>query len=406
MHSTGTSSYPASNMGFSWGFSASNNAHSTKDSESKKPGGTASTNFGLEVNNGMTSTVPPTVRNRQKRRYISETSGTGDSHDTTIGDHSTSFKRKSMVSKKRVHNSSNVIGNNVLVTSSSSSSSKISLGDTWSSDSYADVSNSFNHLMIKGQPLPLERSLELADKQQLQKIIQELLLLTPETTQLINSRLSQLPVTKADLLESLEKKLDRVRQNIPYNRAYSNNLTDKLDDYAFDRLKPFVLEFLNCLIDYTLNIIPPRDVNNSNNLHDALAFVDRCTEMVLLLPRFELPSNNYYYDKCLEQLSYIWCTLIQHIARDDILSTNARPTLANWYEKLQIYNDKSNNLLQRPLTLFTTLNLVDFVDNTTTTATTTTLGTTRTNPTDLNTGYCYHGNNVVQPAATRNYPLF
>ena len=404
MHTTETSSYPATNMGFSWGFSTSNNASSTKNPESKKPESTASTNFDLEVSSGMTGTVLPTTRNRQKRRYNLETSGPGDSHDATVNDHSTSFKRKSMVSKKRVHNSSNVIGNNVLVTSSSSS--KFLLNDTWNSDSYTEVPNSFNPLMIKGQPLPLERSLELADKQQLQKIIQELLLFAPETTQLINSRLSQLPVTKATLLESLEKKLDRVRQNIPYNRAYSNNLTDKLDDYAFDRLKPFVLEFLNCLIDYTLNIIPPRDVNNSNNLHDALAFVDRCTEMVLLLPRFELPSNNYYYDKCLEQLSYIWCTLIQHIAKDDILSTNARPTLANWYEKLKIYNEKSNSLLQRPLTLFTTLNLVDFDDNTTTTTTSTLRGTTRMNPTDLNLGYRYHGNDVVQPAATRNHPLF
>ena len=145
-----------------------------------------------------------------------------------------------------------------------------------------------------------------------------------------------------------------------------------LNDYAFVRMKPSVLEFLNCLVDCILDQIPPR----VENLLDSLKFLDSCTDILTHLPRFQLASNNYYYDKCLEQLSYVWCTLIEHIARDVLLTLNGESVISTWVAKLEVYNKLSNGILARPLQLFKSLNSVDseFLPNNEPT------GSTPTNP--------------------------
>lgn len=227
------------------------------------------------------------------------------------------------------------------------------------------ISNANNLSSIQGQFLPVERSLELMEKSQLQDVILGLLNVHPQISQYLNSKISQFSFSNEKRLESLRYKLQEIYSNIPYNKDYLNNIKTQLDDYAFVRLKPLILEFLNCLTDYILNNIPPR----TNNLQESLLFLDLCTEMVTQLPRFQLPSNNYYYDKCLEQLSCIWCTLIEHISKDDsVLFFNDKSAIIDIYEKLKNYNNISNNLLLRPLQLFKHLGMISTEENSTTSA--------------------------------------
>lgn len=205
---------------------------------------------------------------------------------------------------------------------------------------------------IQGQPLPIQRGLELMNKEQLQNALLDIMKACPQTQQLMNSKLLECNFSTEKCQDLLKIKLEQLYQSIPYSRSSEMN---KLNDYAFVRMKPYILEFLNCLVDCILDQIPPR----VENVLSSMKFLDLCTDMVANLPRFELTSNNYYYDKCLEQLSYIWCTLIEHIARDFFLTLNGESVICGWISKLEIYNELSNGILSRPLQLFKSLNSVD-----------------------------------------------
>lgn len=205
---------------------------------------------------------------------------------------------------------------------------------------------------IQGQPLPIQRGLELMSKEQLQNVLMEVLKDHPQTQQMVSSRIMGFNFSIEKCSELLKTKLEALYGSVPYSRSYEMN---SLDDYAFVRMKPYILEFLNCLIDCILDQIPPR----VENLHTSLKFLDECTDMVTHLPRFQLASNNYYYDKCLEQVSYVWCTVIEHIARDVIMAFNDEALLGSWVQKLEVYNDLSNGMLSRPLQLFKSLHCVE-----------------------------------------------
>lgn len=205
---------------------------------------------------------------------------------------------------------------------------------------------------IQGQPLPITRGLELLSKEQLQNVLIEVMKTHPQVQQTVSGKIMSYNFSIDKCTELLKGKLEALYASIPYSRSYE---MDRLNDYAFVRMKPYILEFLNCLIDCILDQIPPR----VENVHNSLRFLDACTDMVTHLPRFQLASNNYYYDKCLEQLSYVWCTVIEHIARDMIISFNDEALLCNWVQKLEVYNDLANGMLERPLQLFKSLRSVE-----------------------------------------------
>lgn len=209
-----------------------------------------------------------------------------------------------------------------------------------------------HHTSIRGQPLPLHRGLELMSKEQLQNVLVEVMKNYPSSQQLVHNKLADysFSIDKCELL--LREKLQRLRESIPYNRSHDLN---SLDDYAFIRMKPQILEFLNCLVDCVLDRIPPR----VDNLHESLKFLDMATDMAVRLPKFQLASNNYYYDKCLEQLACVWCTVMEHIASDVIMTVNDAPLLRSWVQKLELYNELSHGILSKPLNQFKSLAVVD-----------------------------------------------
>lgn len=208
------------------------------------------------------------------------------------------------------------------------------------------------HSSISGQPLPIHRGLELMGKEQLQYILIEVMKNYPITQQLVQTKLDDFnySIDKCEVL--LKEKLQQLHGSIPYSRSYDYK---NLSDYAFIRMKPHILEFLNCLVDCVLDRIPPR----VDNLHESLKFLDMATGMVAKLPRFQLASNNYYYDKCLEQLACLWCTVIEHIASDVIMTVNDAPLLRSWIQKLELYNELSCGILSKPLNQFKSLAVVD-----------------------------------------------
>ncbi|GMM56262.1 Sts1 protein [Maudiozyma humilis] len=344
MYSAHEISRESQSAGFSWGYSLG-----PKTQQQEAPNVQLRKDSGALVALGAPHSAPTPAQPRCKRQFDD-----GDGESWTKGALSANVRpesapvlRKYMVAKKRPSMFARAPVAVVPEPESSSAYVPTSIGG------------------LEGQPLPMPRSLELMDKAQLQDVIMDLVNVHPQVAQYLQSSISQYSFSSDKRLAALRNKLHEVHAAVPYNRDYANDTSAQLDDYAFVRIKPLVLEFLNCLTDYILAAMPPR----STSVQESLVFLDACTQMVTELPRFQLPSNNYYYDKCLEQLAYIWCTLIEHMARQETPSaappttpptgatrtTPAYPQLLleadNIREKLQGYNARANNLLARPIEL-------------------------------------------------------
>lgn len=204
---------------------------------------------------------------------------------------------------------------------------------------------------IRGQPLPLSRSLELLDRSQVQQLLLDVMDTHPALQLFLQRKLENVTVPTERCMDLLQSKYDQMINNIPYHKNYCENL----DDYAFVRLKPLLMEFLNCLIDCVLDKLTPR----CDNCLDSWKFLDFCTALLLKVPRFNLENNNYYVNKCMEQLSHVWCTLIEYIAKDNITHwvLNNKHLFDDWLKKLQFYNEQANGLLNKPLEMCNMLEL-------------------------------------------------
>ncbi|CCE62592.1 hypothetical protein TPHA_0C04420 [Tetrapisispora phaffii CBS 4417] len=318
-----------SNMGFSFGF----NSSSSVDNRSRldKVGMVSRDVVFVSKDEGsMGDAIGARVANklqRQKRRFDAASSADGENNASKM----TEVPTRKIIATTSVSNSrTNTNLNN-------NSKRKDCLSSS-----------------ISGQALPITRGIELMDKEQLQSLVVNLMNEHPQIQSHIHATLESTNFQINKYLDSLKLKFDDIVNSIPYSRNnYYDNNANTLNDYAFVRMKPYILEFLNCLADYVLDNIPPR----VDNLHDSLKFLDCCTEMLLKLPRFDMASNNYYYDKCLEQLSYLWCNVIELVTKDLVILVNDEHLLVQYLDKLADYNDKSQGILQRPLQLFKALNL-------------------------------------------------
>ncbi|AET39451.1 Sts1p Ecym_4397 [Eremothecium cymbalariae DBVPG len=195
--------------------------------------------------------------------------------------------------------------------------------------------------LIQGQPLPIPRAIEMMDKETLESMLLRLINLHPE----IQDSLASIHPLSHDMdkyTALLEKKMGAVYDHIPYSK-YGHTL----NDYAFVRMKPSLLEFLNCLIDCLLDSIPPR----STNLLQSFKFAKYVTGLLAQLPQFATESNNYYKNICYEQVSEIWNTLIKH-ASSGINFLSTKPSLLHYLHELKQFNEQSKGKFEAPLQLF------------------------------------------------------
>lgn len=197
--------------------------------------------------------------------------------------------------------------------------------------------------LIQGQPLPMTRSIELMDRSTLQSTLLELVRIHPEIQESL-MKVHPMSFSIEQYERSLKEKLERVLEDVPYSKY--NQSTELLNDYAFGRMKGSILEFLNSLIDYLLASIPPR----ADVVIHSLKFLNSCTELLIHLPEFETESNNYYKNMCLEQVSEIWCSVIQ-FASADLVFTSMNSNWDEWESVLQSFNRRCNDKLTKPLQL-------------------------------------------------------
>lgn len=330
----------ASRMGFSWGGSIGLNTTATESTTSSALVAKPKVTIASPVAITSTSNHQSISKKHNKRSLDDDMNQTFFTPTATTNKYSTSIK---------------------------SSKKKYSYYNTHPQTTTTSTSN--NSSLLTSQSLPLSRSLNLLSKEQLSELIQTMVQDQPELSiplqNNINERLLD-TITIQDFINDLEIKFNNIIKNIPYNKKYydiekinpqilnSQYRILDLDDYSFTRLKPYILDFLNCLIDYILFNLPPM----IKNFIESIKLLDSITIICVNLPRFKLPSNNYYYDKCWEQISFIWCSLINQLYNDPILlnlNGNNDSILLNWFNKLQDYNQLTNGMLTQPWNLIKSL---------------------------------------------------
>ena len=329
-------------MGFSWGTSLLN---TNKDSTTT----TTTTKLSMIPNSVSTSTTKC-----NKRSFHTDTD---DENYEYTNNRNINHTTKSIISSLK----SSITTTATVPQYANSTKRKYTYNSTHQTINTADNGNK-NSLLIS-QNLPLSRSLNLLSKEQLCALIQNMVQEQPELTIPLQNNINQKlidTVTLQDFINDLEFKFNKIIESIPYNKKYYD--LDKiqpfntncqyrimdLDDYSFTRLKPYILDFLNCLVDYILFNLPPI----IKNFIELIKLLDSITLMCLNLPRFKLASNNYYYDKCWEQISFIWCSVINQLSNDPLLlniNDNNNSILLNWFNKLNDYNQLTNGMLNKPL---------------------------------------------------------
>lgn len=161
-------------------------------------------------------------------------------------------------------------------------------------------------------------------------------------------KMQPLSFTVEQYVKVLKEKLGQVYEDVPYSKY--NQGCDLLNDYAFGRMKASILEFLNSVIDFLLSSIPPQ----SDNLGQSLKFLDCCTELLLQLPDFETVSNNYYKNMCFEQVSEIWCNVLQ-FASANLVFMAVNSNLEEWKHVIQSFDKRSHGKLHKPLQLISSI---------------------------------------------------
>ncbi|EWC47018.1 hypothetical protein DRE_03780 [Drechslerella stenobrocha 248] len=181
---------------------------------------------------------------------------------------------------------------------------------------------------VTGRPLPLSRLLETLDSNGLKSVLKSLTeryptAIAPRPS--VNSSLS--------LLHNYE---NSVRQSFPYGGNPEG-------DYAYNRVRPALLELLAALSDYTPHFLPP----NEQSLSNGLEFLDGATAIIHRLPNWESPIHNHHKNIAYEEISKAWILVLRETTK-----RGAGITLQydGWDGKLQRHNEESGGKLELAVT--------------------------------------------------------
>lgn len=158
---------------------------------------------------------------------------------------------------------------------------------------------------IYGLVLPVNRVIETLDRESLQLLLQQIVSTHPEITTTI-SRIAP-KASLEDSVKLMKEKFCAIRDHLPYK-------CDIESDYSYIRVKVHLTEFLNCLSDFILTLLPPMDAGLAN----ACAMLDTITNMIHDLPNFT--NNEFQYTKttAYEQIANLWLiVLTSDASRED-----------------------------------------------------------------------------------------
>lgn len=123
----------------------------------------------------------------------------------------------------------------------------------------------------------------------------------------------------AESVELIKLKANAIRLALPYK-------CETESDYSYTRVKPFLTEFLHCISDFVLDLLPPV----GTNFRDLCSVINVITHMLHDLPQFKNKEFQYTLAMAYEQLAHSWLIVLQHTAESEDESAQAQ-----WDNSLQ-----------------------------------------------------------------------
>lgn len=155
---------------------------------------------------------------------------------------------------------------------------------------------------VVGRPLALPRLLETLDADSLRGVLQSIC--------------SRHPAIGAEVENTAPR--PSVPSALGVLRQYETNLQsafpfggDHTSDYAYNRIRPALLNLLEALADFTPHFLPP----NETQANQSLSFLDAATDMIHRLPNWSTFQNNLHKQNAYEEISRAWTLAITEAAK-------------------------------------------------------------------------------------------
>ncbi|OBA21276.1 nuclear envelope [Metschnikowia bicuspidata var. bicuspidata NRRL YB-4993] len=152
---------------------------------------------------------------------------------------------------------------------------------------------------IAGLSLPVNRLIEVLDHASVLALLQTVMAHHPEIVPTVTKVAPKSSV--ADTIELIQQKAARIKAALPYR-------CDMESDYSYIRVKPHLTEFLACISDFVLDLLPPMD----SPLHRACVVLDAIATAVHELPNFSNKEFQYTRSMAYEQLATLWLAVLNH----------------------------------------------------------------------------------------------
>lgn len=186
---------------------------------------------------------------------------------------------------------------------------------------------------ILGQHLPVNRLIEVLDKDALQELLQRVVSLHPETGPTV-FRIAP-KSSEESAVNLMKSKYNKILEHLPYK-------CDIESDYSYIRIKSHLTEFLNCLSDFILTLLPPMDAS----LVHACTMLDVITNMIHELPNFTNNEFQYTRNTAYEQIANLWLIVLTTAASKideaepvcDEASICVNPRTVEFIKTLQEFN--------------------------------------------------------------------
>lgn len=150
---------------------------------------------------------------------------------------------------------------------------------------------------MAGRPLPVSRLVEAMDKTQLKNVLETVIAQHPEVEQTIYKNVRR-PSTNA-IIGLVRAKAAQIAAHLPYK-------CDIESDYSYIRVKPYLTEFLNCISDFILNLLPPMDFVLSHSC----VILHVITGLIHELPNFSNTEFQYTKSVAYQQLANLWLIVL------------------------------------------------------------------------------------------------
>ncbi|KAG8527958.1 uncharacterized protein KY384_006874 [Bacidia gigantensis] len=181
-----------------------------------------------------------------------------------------------------------------------------------------------------GRPLSFTRILETLDANALRGALQEICMRHPTLKQEIEATSPRPSVASAlSVLKTYETALS---DSFPFGG-------DHTSDYAYNRVRPALMQLLDALADFVPHFLPPNETQASTSLQ----FLDGATEVIHRLPVWQSFQNNLHKQEAYEEVSHAWVVAIREAGKR---AGGMQLKYEGWEQRINKHNATSAGRLQ------------------------------------------------------------